>query len=67
MERRRFLLTSLASAVAGPSAYGQSQERVYRIAVIYGSPREMVSHLEKALEDSLESRDLPRKTRPFRA
>jgi putative ABC transport system substrate-binding protein len=56
MDRRRFLVASLAGVFANPLLAGaQATMKIRRVAVIYGSPLEMVAHLKKALEESLAS------------
>jgi putative ABC transport system substrate-binding protein len=57
VDRRRFLLTSLAGAVAAPiAAKGQQTGKVARIGYLLGATREQTLHLVKAFEDGL--RDL---------
>ena len=57
MDRRRFLLISLAGALAAPLAVEAQQARtVARIGVLLGAAREQTSRLVKAFEDGL--RDL---------
>jgi putative ABC transport system substrate-binding protein len=52
VDRRRFLLTSLAGAVAAPlAAEAQQAERVYRLAVLNPVPGR--THITKALEEGL--------------
>jgi putative ABC transport system substrate-binding protein len=55
MIARRTLLLVGAAAFAGSFARAQAQHtrKVHRIAVLYGAPRDMVSHLVGALEDEL--------------
>jgi putative ABC transport system substrate-binding protein len=57
MNRRRLLVTSLASALAAPLAAGAQQAgKTRRIGVLSISPRDQLAHLLRALEESL--RDL---------
>ena len=57
MDRRRFLLTSLAGALAMPLAVeAQQTGKVARIGYLLGATREQTVHLVKAFEDGL--RDL---------
>jgi putative tryptophan/tyrosine transport system substrate-binding protein len=57
MNRRRFVLTSLAGAFAGPLAAGAQQPgKVYRIGYLQTSTREEQLHMVKAFEAGL--RDL---------
>jgi len=54
VDRRRFLLTSLAGAVAGPLAVeAQQAGKVARIGYLLGAAREQTSPLEKAFQDGL--------------
>ena len=57
MDRRRFLLTSMAGVLAAPfAAEAQQAGQVARIGVLLALAREQMSHLVKAFEDGL--RDL---------
>jgi ABC-type uncharacterized transport system substrate-binding protein len=57
MDRRRFLLTSLAGALAAPLGAGaQRARKVYRVGVILTAGPDETEHLYKALRDGL--RDL---------
>ena len=55
MDRRRFLMTSLAGALAGPLAAGAQQaDRVYRLGFIVTGARQEVEHLTRALDEELQ-------------
>src|SRR5262245_46321729 len=54
MDRRRFLLTSLAGALAVPlAAEAQRAEKVYRVGTISISPQNRSGHVIKAFEEAL--------------
>ena len=54
MDRRRFLLTSLAGALAAPLAAGAQQAgKVYRIGVIQTASAREIEHVLKALNEGL--------------
>jgi putative ABC transport system substrate-binding protein len=57
MDRRRFLLTSLAGAVAAPlAAEAQQAGKVYRVGILSLSARADSLHLFDALEQGLRDR-----------
>jgi putative tryptophan/tyrosine transport system substrate-binding protein len=54
MDRRRFLLTSLAGVLAAPSAAGAQQPgKLYRIGTISISPQDRAGHVIKAFVEAL--------------